>query len=69
MAQFHLLHTLYISFSFFQGIWYIRSILGTGAGVTAFLFLIANTVRNYVDDDPETNGIAWIKDQETCRTL
>ena len=47
---------------FFQGIWCIGSILGTGAGVTAFIFLIVNTVRNYVDDDPETTGIAWISD-------
>merc|ERR1712130_1018190 len=29
----------------FQGIWCIGSIFGTGAGITAFLFLIFNSIR------------------------
>ena len=43
-----------------QVIWCIGAVLGTGAGVTAFIFLIINTVKNYVDDDPDNNGIAWL---------
>ena len=47
---------------YLQGIGCIGTILGTGAGVTAFIFLIFNTIKNYVDDDINTSGIAWISD-------
>ena len=34
-----------------QGIWCVGSIFGTAAGITAFLFLIFNTIRDKVDRD------------------
>ena len=37
-----------------QGIYCTGSILGTGAGLTAFIFLIGNTIKNKIDDDPNT---------------
>ena len=38
----------------FQGIYCVGSILGTGAGLTAFIFLIGNTIKDKIDDDPNT---------------
>ena len=41
-------------FTLLQGIYCVGSILGTGAGLTAFIFLIANSIKNKIDDDPNT---------------
>jgi hypothetical protein len=34
-----------------QGIWCVGTIFGTAAGITAFLFLIFNTIRDKVEGD------------------
>ena len=46
--------TLLINIFLLQGIYCVGSVLGTGGGLTAFIFLIGNTIKNKVDDDPET---------------
>ena len=38
----------------FQGIYCVGSILGTGAGLTAFIFMISNSIKDKFDDDPNT---------------
>ena len=38
----------------FQGIYCTGSILGTGAGLTAFIFMISNCIKDKFDDDPNT---------------
>ena len=38
----------------FQGIWCVGTIFGTGAGLTAFIFLIVNCIKDKLDDDPNT---------------
>ena len=35
----------------FQGIYCVGSVLGTGAGLTALIFLIANTIKDKIDDE------------------
>ena len=35
----------------FQGIYCVGSILGTGAGLTAFIFMISNSIKDKFDDD------------------
>jgi len=36
------------------GIWCVGTIFGTGAGLTAFIFLIVNCVKDKLGDDPNT---------------
>ena len=35
----------------FQGIYCVGSVLGTGAGLTALIFLIGNTIKDKIDDE------------------
>ena len=38
----------------FQGILCVGTIFGTGAGLTAFIFLIVNCIKYKFNDDPNT---------------
>ena len=45
---------LFTNIALFQGIWCVGTIFGTGAGLTAFIFLIVNCIKDKLDDDPNT---------------